>query len=469
MTQVNGYTDDVLAHDDATGVAEKIQQQTYTALDATKAAIARIEKVNPTLNGMAFSCFTEAMLDAQRHNQGEFSGVPSLIKDNIDVKGLPTQQGATAFKPKTATQTDPIAKQFLAQGFTLLGKTTLPEFGFSGTTEYQDGSHTKNPWHTDYSSGGSSGGSGALVAAGSVPIAHGNDGGGSIRIPASACGLVGLKSSRERLPVSNLAKQLPVNMIADGVLSRSVRDTANFMAAAEQYYHHPKFPPIGRVTGANKQRLRIGLITDAITGEPICDDSLRTLEETVTLLEKLGHTVIPTRIPIEKEFIAGFLNYYGFMGFATATFGKLVFGRSFDAKKLDPLSKGLRKYYQRHFMQTPSAVKMYWHAMRIFKENMRDLDVLLSPVTAYASPKLGYLSPNVPYDTLMQRLTHYGSFTALHNVLGTPAISVPLGFTSEDKRPLGMQFASSLGKEKMLLELAFELEEAQPFTHLYQK
>lgn len=466
---LHSITDDVLGTDDATAVAHNIKTGDITALAAAQAAIARIQKVNPSLNALAHECFVEGELDAQRYNQGEFSGVPTVIKDNIDVKGLPTQQGTLAFKAKPAKKTEEVAKQFLAQGFTLLGKSTLPEFGFNGTTEYQDGSSTKNPWHTGYSSGGSSGGSAALVAAGAIPIAHGNDGGGSIRIPASACGLVGLKASRERMPLSNMAKQLPVNMLADGVLSRSVRDTANFMAAAEQYYHNPKFPPIGRVTAASKKRLKIAVMNQSITGES-CDDATNAVfEKSIRLLEELGHTVVKKELAIPADFVDGFLNYYGFVGFATANFGKLVFGKGFNASKLETLSLDLKKYYKKNFMRTPESVKLYWAAKSIYQDFMQDVDVLFTPTTAFAAPKLGELSPALPFDELMPRLTHYASFTAIHNVLGTPAMSVPMGFTDDQaKRPIGMQLAAEAGQEKRLLELAFELEAAQPFTHIWQ-
>lgn len=469
MTQVTTFnTKDVLGTDDATSVAEHIKNGDYTALEAAQAAVERIKQANPELNAMAHECFDEGILDAQRHNQGEFSGVPTVVKDNMDVKGLPTQQGSTAFTPKNAKKTDPLMRQFLAQGFTLLGKTTLPEFGFNGATEYQDGTATKNPWHIEYGAGGSSGGSSALVATGAVPIAHGNDGGGSIRIPASACGLVGLKSTRGRLIVSELAKKLPVNMISDGVVSRSVRDTANFMAAAEQFHHNPHFPPIGRVTSAGKQRLKIGLLTDTVTGEAIDPECQAAVEKTAKLLTDLGHEVEPMSIDLPSDFIDGFLIYYGFMGFATATFGKLVFNATFDAKKLDPLTHGLRKHFIKHFKDTPRSVMMYHKANQIFKEQTGHYDAVLSPVTAFPAPKLGYLSPNVPYDEMIGRLIHYAGFTAMHNVLGTPAISLPMHFT-KDGQPVGIQIASHKGQEKRLLELAFELEDAQPFTHLFNQ
>lgn len=462
-------TDDSLGKDDATEVARKIKAGEVTALQIAKDTIKRIHAVEPKLDALTHECFVEGELDAQRYNQGEFSGVPIVIKDNLDVKGLPTQMGTKAFVAKPAKKTDPMAKQVLAQGFTLLAKSTTPEFGFNGTTEFQDGSHTKNPWNTAYSSGGSSGGSAALVASGALPIAHGNDGGGSIRIPASACGLFGLKSSRGRLVVSEMAKQLPVNMISDGVITRTVRDTANFMFGAEQYYHNPKFPPIGRVIGANKKRLNIILLKESVTQEANDDATNETLEKTVALLEKLGHKVTVKPQPIPKEFTDGFLNYYGFVGFLVANFGKVSFGMGFDASKLETLSHGLKDYYKKNFYKTPKAIQLYRKAHKTHDDFIKNYDLVLSPVTGFTAPKIGYLSPALPYDEIMPRLIRYASYTAIHNVLGTPAMTVPLGFTNDadGTRPLGMQFAGRAGDEKMLLELAFELEEAQPFKHMW--
>lgn len=465
--QCHAFTQDVLATDDATAIAQKIATGELSALAVTEAAIARCQKVNPTLNAIVYECYDQALLTAQRPVVGEFSGVPTLFKDNVDIKGMPTGHGAkSVFTPKIIKKTDSLAKQILAQGFTTLGKTSLPAFGFSGTTEYDDGTATKNPWDLNRSAGGSSGGAAALVAAGAVPIAHGNDGGGSIRIPASACGLVGLKSSRGRLIVSNLAKLLPVNMIADGVLTRSVRDTANFFAAAESYYHNHKMPSIGRVTGANQQRLTIGLQTESITGTAIDDDHHNALVQTAELLQQLGHRIVPVVPPVPKDFVDAFMIYYGFMGFSSGLAGRFIFNRDFDKHKRDNLAKGLDDFYRKNFFKTPKAMLYYQQAKTLFKQAMAEVDLVLSPVTGYAAPVLGHLCPTNDYDTLIKRLIDYASFTALHNSLGTPAISLPLATTAQGL-PLGMQFASRFGQEKMLLELAFELEEAKPFQHLY--
>ena len=340
---VHAYCDDALGRFDATALADRIATGELTADDVTAAAMERIRTVNPALNAMALEVTPGSVVPPARGPQ-EFAGVPALIKDNLELAGLPTRHGATAVAPHPARHTDPLAQQFLAQGFSLVGKTNLPEFGFNGSTEYQDGTATHNPWDVRYTAGGSSGGSAALVAAGAVPIAHGNDGGGSIRIPAACCGLVGLKPGRGRLVVSNLGKHLPLNIVADGVLTRSVRDTANFMAAAEVYRYNPALRPIGRVTGPGQRRLRVAVMVEAITREALDQDTATAMDDTVSLLNALGHETTPMAFPLPPEFARGFLIYYGFLAFAVSNFGRLMFGAGFDREKLDGLTRGLNRY-----------------------------------------------------------------------------------------------------------------------------
>jgi amidase len=196
---VHAFGDDALGELDAVGVAAWISSGEISQIEAVEAAIARVQRVNPHLNAVQVEAFDRALAYARADpKSGPFAGVPSFIKDNVDVSGLPTCYGSSAFTPHPAKHDGPPATQFLSQGFALLGKTTMPEYGLTASTEYADRPPTRNPWNTGHSAGASSGGSGALVGAGAVPIAHGNDGGGSIRIPAAVNGLVGLKTTRGR-------------------------------------------------------------------------------------------------------------------------------------------------------------------------------------------------------------------------------------------------------------------------------
>jgi amidase len=275
-----------------------VRRREVSPVELVEAAIARVEEVNPGLNAVQLANYERAVANAAKMRDGLFAGVPTFVKDNTDLRGLPTLHGSQAVPAVPAIADGAFAKQYLSLGFAVLGKTTLPEFGFNCTTEYQDRPPTRNPWHTGYSCGGSSGGSAALVAAGAVPIAHANDGGGSIRIPAACCGLVGFKPSRGRLVDGEMARTLPVKIIAEGVVTRTVRDTAYFLAGAEQYWRNPKLPQIGLVEGPGKQRLRIGVVIDSIVGAATCPETRTALKSTATLLGGLGHRLEEIRPPV---------------------------------------------------------------------------------------------------------------------------------------------------------------------------
>ena len=455
---------------DAVGIAGLIRSGDVSAREVTEAAIARAESVNPQLNAIQLETYRQALEDADRltvvaAESAPFSGVPTFIKDNTDLAGLPTDQGSLAVNSRPARETAPFAKQLLAQGYTVLGKSTLPEFGFNATTEYQDRPPTRNPWNTDFSSGASSGGAAALVAAGVVPIAHANDGGGSIRIPAAACGLVGLKPTRGRVIDAAEAKSMPVNIISNGVVTRSVRDTAQFMAAAETYFHDPRFPRIGLVEGPSAKRLRIGLILDSVTGQPTDVDTRAAVNDTARLLESLGHTVVEAPLPVDEKFTDDFTLYWGMLAFATRNFGKKVMGPDFDKTKTDDFTNGLARLFRRQIHKTPGAIRRLKRAEKSYVASFSNYDLVLSPTLGSTTPRLGHLAPDVPFAELMPRLVAYAAFTPLNNIAGSPAISLPLG-TSSEGMPIGVHFSAPHGGERALLEIAFELEAAKPFARI---
>ncbi len=365
-------------------------------------------------------------------------------------------------------KTSVLAKQYLAQGFNLLGKTTLPAFGFTASTEMAHAPATRNPWHLNHSAGGSSGGSAALVAAGAVPIAHGNDGGGSIRIPAAVCGLVGLKNTRGRLVTQEAAKALPVNIISDGVLTRTVRDTANFFAEAEKYYRNSKLPAVGHVTGPGKQRLRIGLMVDSIAGDPTCPQTRAAVEATARQLSALGHHVDVARIDLPQRFVDDFLLYWAMLAFFVSKFGRALFPQGFDGQQLDPLSQGLARYYRQRFLKTPGMLRQLRQSQARYAEVFNQYDVVLTPVLAHTTPELGYLGADVDFDTQLERLLRYTTFTPANNASGSPGLSLPLG-QADNGLPIGVQLNGRHGEERTLLELAFELEQVQPFSRLDQR
>lgn len=463
--RVHAFADDVLADHDAVALAGLIQRREISAVEAAKAAIARAGKVNGVLNAIELATFEAALRDAAKPGSGVFAGVPTFIKDNTDLEGLPTRHGSRAVNPLPAKKHGSFARQYLAQGFTVLGKSSLPEFGFNATTEFAGEHPTRNPWNPAYSSGASSGGSAALVAAGVVPIAHANDGGGSIRIPAACCGLVGLKPTRGRFIDSEQAKSLPINVIGEGVVTRSVRDTAQFFAGMERTWRNPKLAPVGDVQGPGKKRLRIGVVTDSITGTPTCAETRAVLDETARLLEAAGHRIEPMPLPVEKWFIEDFTMYWGFLAFMVGHTGRFTLSPHFDRTALDPFSQGLAALFRKKFLKAP---RMFWRLRRteqLYAEGIRGYDAVLSPVLAHAVPPLGHLAPDVPFDTLFERLLRYAAFTPLNNTSGTPAISLPMGACGNGL-PIGMQLAGTHGAERTLLELAFELEAAKPFRKI---
>jgi amidase len=460
-SHVHAFTDDVLADHDAMALAGLIRSGEISAAEAAKAAVARAQQVDPTLRAVQFA----ADEVSQPSTEGPFAGVPTYVKDNTDVRGLPTGHGSAAFVPKPAPRTGPFAAQLLSTGLAVLGKSRLPEFGFNASTEFMSAEPTRNPWHPDYSSGASSGGAAALVAAGVVPIAHANDGGGSIRIPAACCGLVGLKPSRGRHLDGDQARALPINIISEGVVTRSVRDTATFFAAAERFWRNPALPPLGLVQGPAERRLRIGLLTESVGGIRTDAETRAAVEATAAALTGMGHEVEPVALPIDERFIRDFSLYWGLLAFLASAFGKRTFGPSFDPGKLDGLSSGLRRLYRRELLRTPSTLLRLSRVKQAYATMFLRHEVVLSPVLAHVTPAIGVLSPRQPFDELLDRLTRYVAFTPLNNVAGSPAISLPTGATAGGL-PIGVQLSAAYGDERTLLELAFALEQARPWRRI---
>jgi amidase len=452
-TRVHAFGDDVLGSHDGVALAELVRRGEVSSQELLAAAEARAARVDPALNAIAHAAFRQPVQESSK--AGAFAGVPLFIKDTEDVAGMPTGYGCTALEPQVATRHSAVTEQMLAQGFVVVGKARLPEFGFSPSTEYEGAAPTRNPWNPAHSAGGSSGGPAALVAAGVVPIAHGNDGGGSIRIPASCNGLVGLKPTRGRLKEGDQAQRLPVKIISDGVLTRSVRDTAHFLAAAEQHYRHPKLPPIGLVAGPSGKRLRIGLVLDSIGGHRSCDETRTVVERVARVLESLGHTVEPMVPPVPEFFIEDFKLYWGLLAFSIERFGKQLVG-PLDPERLDGLTKGLSRYFIRRSWRLPLALARLQASSLVYRRNFQH-DLVLSPVVGSAVPPIGFFSPQVQFDDLFERILQYIAFTPLNNATGSPAIAVPAGM-SHAGVPIGVHFSAPHGDERTLLEIAYQLE-----------
>ncbi|MBT8469557.1 MAG: amidase, partial [Deltaproteobacteria bacterium] len=331
--RVSAFCDDVLGTADAVEIARRIESREIGTDEAVDAAITRAERVNPSLNAIAAPLFLAARQAAGQSRPGVLAGVPTFIKDNEAVAGAPLRHGSRGLPDRPSDRSSPFVEQFSSLGLINLGTTTMPEFGLTGTTEPLVYGPTHNPWRLGHSPGGSSGGSAALVAAGVVPIAHANDGGGSTRIPASCCGLVGLKPSRGRLVDVEGAALFPVKIVHQGMLSRSVRDTAVFYHAAERHYRNPKLPEIGLVTHPGR-RLRIGFFTDLDEITPSHPDCVAAVTDTAKLLEGLGHSVERVARPFDDGFLEDFFLFWSMLSFAATRFGKQLVHPDFDRTRV---------------------------------------------------------------------------------------------------------------------------------------
>lgn len=344
----------------------------------------------------------------------------------------------------------------------------MPELGFTCSTEFPNENDTRNPWNTLHSSGGSSGGASALVSAGVLPLAHSADGGGSTRIPAACCGLVGLTATRGRLLYSKLFATQIVEIANDGIITRTVRDTAHFYGEAEKYYRNKNLAPIGLVQNPNQKKLKIGFTGNSIKGMKADAATMQDLQKTTALLESLGHEVREVNVPVEDQFIDDFVNLRAMSAFFCLHFGKQIFGKHFQGEKLTKLTKGLAKHFWKNKLNAPFFIsrlkRSYYDYQKMFADFK--LDVILTPTLAHAAPELGYLGMNLEFDEMFPRMMKWACFSPYSNASGAPSISLPLGFDEEKQLPIGMLFWAKHGEEKLLLELALQLEEAKPWRKI---
>jgi amidase len=296
-----------------------------------------------------------------------------------------------------------------------------------------------------------------------VPIAHGNDGGGSIRIPASCCGLVGLKPSRGRVVDLPELERMPVVLGVQGVLTRTVRDTARYIAEAERQYRNPALPAVGHVRNGDGPRLRIGLVTRTIRDLPVSAETVAMVERTGELCESLGHSVEPTGPPVADAFGADFLRYWSFIAFVLTKTGRRFYGEGFDAARADEVTRGLSGRFLKSIERFPGSVRRLRRLAAAQEPSFENFDVLVSPVLGHAPPPIGYLGPDVDFGTHLARLLRYTSFTPVQNVSGSPALALPMA-RSASGVPMGVQLAAPLGREARLLSLGYELEEAAPWA-----
>ncbi|QKG71777.1 amidase [Erythrobacter mangrovi] len=459
---------------DALGLAGLVAKGEVTPLELVDTAIERIEELNPRLNAVVFTDYEGARERARGPlPDGPFRGVPFLLKDILgDLEGWPTRNGSHISPPVPMPFTATLVQRFLAGGLVPLGKTNVPEFGLVATTESKLYGPAGNPWNPNHSTGGSSGGSGAAVASGMVPVAHANDGGGSIRIPASCNGLVGLKPTRARNPLGPMLGDVMGGLVAEHVVSRSVRDTAAMLdvtAGAEP--GDPYFAPPGPANWQSAAaepcpKLRIGFARTRPGGGAALDpQAVAAVEHAAKLCADLGHQVEEASPPITNEdMFEAFIAIWA-SGVAMQIDGICALtGQKPGPDNLEGLTRGLYAIGQ------ATSAPQLWGAIFQLQQIGRavagwhaDYDVWLTPTLGTPPPANGtFVLDSEDVEAGFGAMTDYVPFTAIQNATGQPAINVPLWWTPEGL-PMGTQFVGRVGEEALLLQLATQLETAQPW------
>ncbi|MDJ0664821.1 MAG: amidase family protein [Acidimicrobiia bacterium] len=480
---------------DAVGLSELIAAGEVTPRDLIEAAIDRAEEVNPALNAIILKQYGRARKTADRQDLGgPFLGVPSLTKDLAVIEGDVASFGSVFFRDYVGEATDVYQKRFAAAGLIPIGRTNSPEFGLLPTTEPVLHGPTRNPWDLERSSAGSSGGAAAATAAGVVPLAHASDGGGSIRLPASACGVFGLKPSRGRMPRFPASPADYLSM--DLCVSRSVRDTAALLDAVHgglpgAAYHLP--PPEGSYRAAvdtDPGRLRIAYTTTDFRGNPVDPECADAVTAAAELLEQAGHEVMEAMPDVDGDSLAeSFLAIWESL--AESVFALIleevgkrrsgtVLRRTLgdwrtlkvlarlDKRKsgkdaFEPFTWHLAELSRR---RTPAQLEAARTELQRISYTLgaflEQYDVLLSPVLGSPPVALGEIDQNAPWDQLIEQLFAYVAFTPVANFSGLPAMSVPTHW-SESGLPIGTHYMGRLGDEHSLLALAGQLERAVPW------
>jgi len=460
---------------DATAQAELVRRGEVSPTELVDDAIARIEKLNPELNAVIHPLFERARAEAAGTlPDGPFRGVPLLLKDlGAELAGTPFCEGTDFAGDYHSTVTQELTQRFQRAGFVICGKTNTPEFGILPTTEPRRFGPSRNPWNTGHSTGGSSGGSAAAVASGMVPVAHANDGGGSIRIPASCCGLVGLKPTRARVSSAPQYGDVMGGLVVEHVVTRSVRDSAAILDAVagpvpgDPYAAPPRRgPSFAAAVTAAKRPLRVALMTTSPTGSVVHSDCVAAAEAAAALCESLGHQVEPSTMTVDGDAFTGhFITAWAAGNAWTLAEWEEKVGRTASQEDVEPLTWALVQLGR----ATPAA--SYLKSVQELQKITRDIADYFEGIDVLLTPTLG--EPPVPLGTFdspedeplagLFRSADYVPFTPPFNVTGQPGISLPLHW-NEAGLPIGVQFVGRFGDEETLLSLAGQLEEAAPWA-----
>lgn len=466
---------DVLDTHDSLGLAELVRMRKVSASELLEAAIARAEALNPQLNFMAQKHYDYARKAiAAGLPQGPFSGVPWLLKDlNTYIAGEVTENGSRLYKGQRASVTSELVRRIERAGFVIFGKTTTPEFGLTGTTESVLMGPTRNPWNRERIAGGSSGGAAAAVAAGVIPAAHATDGGGSIRIPASACGLFGLKPSRGRVPMGPLRTEGWGGMSVHHAVSRTVRDSAAILDATHGVESGSRYSaptperPFLREVGRDPGKLRIALMLSPYSGAPVDPQVVEATKAAARLLESLGHHVEEAAPKIDMAAIGA----SGFALMASSVAADCVDRAKalgielgpdvLERTTLDFVAMG-KSYTGMDFARGNNA---YQAAAVTIAQFMERWDVILSPTLSAPPLPLGRIGLDTGRSMMDwgREVGTFTAFTGIYNGTGQPSMSLPLAM-SQDGLPIGIMVTGRFGEEGLLFQLAGQVERAAPWA-----
>lgn len=461
-----------LATLDAIAQADLLRRREVTPLELIDAAISRIEKVNPKLNAVIHPLFEKARSRAVSKElpTGVFGGVPFLLKDlDTHSAGDPFHCGMKHLRDLGWTEKNDsfLVEKFRAAGLICLGKTNTPELGLNATTEPQAYGPTRNPWNLDHSTGGSSGGSAAAVAAGLVPVAHASDGGGSIRIPASECGLVGLKPSRGRVSLGPEYGEYWNGLVTQLVVTRTVRDTAAVLDAVSDpmpgdlYVAPAPRRSYREEVGADPGRLRVGFVAKLPMGE-LPADCVAASTGTAKLLESLGHRVedsYPTAL-FEPELLQHFGTVVAaWVASSLEEWGQRT-GRPVTPESVEPMTWAHaemgRGVNSGEYVDTLKWLAGFTRRMAGWWAS--GFDLLVTPTLGAPPPRIGELAA-----ASVEKILGFIPFTPPFNVTGQPAVSLPLHWSS-DGLPIGVQLIAAYGREDLLIRVAAQLEQAKPWV-----
>ena len=471
-------SDDPTAFLDATALADLVRRGEVTAVELVEAAIERIERLNPALNAVITRMDDQARAAAAAHGAANkaapFAGVPFLLKDLIaEYAGVVIAEGSRFLHGRcVSTHDSELVVRLKRAGAVIAGKTNTPEFGLLPTTEPALYGPTRNPWDTQRTTGGSSGGSAAAVAAGIVPMAHANDGGGSIRIPASCCGLFGLNPARARNPMGSGYGDAGSRLAVEHAVTRSVRDSAALLdatsgpAPGDPYFAPPKERPFVEEVGRDPGQLRIAVSTRALTGAKIHPECQTAVEATAKLCEDLGHIVEWTEPCFDET---RYLKAFAAIWTAFASWAIRDWADRYQlTPSEDQFEPNTWRMYQSGGRRSAGAylrmIQDIQGVARQIAEFFETYDLTLTPTIARPPAPLGYFSwDSGKRDEFLEHIGEYSGFTSIANSTGQPAMSVPLHWTA-DNLPVGLHFMARFGAEDTLFRLAGQLEQARPWS-----